>query len=167
MSVLVSDTVKVVKTFSTSFFDYPISNENRCEQAMYFIKHLLFRLIHVSVKNENLFNCDNWSGAFKPDELECASEEISQLLYKKDTPALYKELKNLLILFNVTFLLRLNKEEEPYHLQAYYKGMMVDMLNNLPLGRSPALSYRVKGVLFDVLDRSFKVCESLRKKVIE
>lgn len=146
-----------VRNYAIAFFDEGIASteEERCEKAAYFVKSICTFIACDDVVTE-VFGSRSWTG-YKAVDIVDDAGNLRDYLCEKDARLLYKELRNLLMVFLVTFIKESRaRNSGRYDLESYLKGMLLDTIGRLSTLKAPAIAYRVKSTLYDAINYSFK-----------
>jgi len=150
----------VVRTFHdyiTGIFKEKITDEERVERIAFLVKNLC---LHITGNSpvKYTFNSRAWSDATAVDTLINDAHDVHEYICEYDGRNLYKELRFavcVLIIFTIQRI-RMSSDQPGYHLECYFKGMILDTIGRLGTSKSPAIAYRVKAVLYDAVNMSFR-----------
>lgn len=151
---------EIVRDYAESFFDdeFAVSEEERVEKAAFFVKNLCANITQNEIAI-NIFNSANWhNSGYAATEIANDAGHLSDRLCDDDSRILYTNMRNWLVIFLVAFLRKSRaKNGYRYDLEGYLKGMLLDTIGKIGLGRSPTIAYRVKALLYDAIGYSFKI----------
>ena len=157
MSVKPALVRETIKDYAKSFFEKDISEEERCEQVAFFIRNLCLFMTN-NEPSVNVFNSMCWGDNSAIANLINEARILRDYFCDYESQKLYLEMRNVLIIFLFSFLKKLRtRNKNSYHLESYIKGMLIDTVGRMPLGKATSVAYRVKGLLYDVVHYSFYV----------
>lgn len=140
-----------VRELIESFFEDEVAPSQAAEYVAYFVRRVCRGVIEVSDVTDSSYNSLFWEKE-KRSVIRQAADERVKLILGQDFRKLPDALRKVLMYTICTFV---SHNHENYFVCSYLKGMILDTYEKLEPKGNNEIYFRVKGVLWDIIEDAY------------